>query len=82
MFIYAVLLREKNGLKVRFFVIYSKLPECTEWQTISTTDHEDTWGIEEGFKQKKRQRSSLLFGGRIYSIPCRASHFTPGRFEE
>ena len=29
--------------------------------------------IEEGFKQKPRQRSSRLFGGQI---PCRASYFT------
>ena len=26
--------------------------------------------IEEGFIQKRSERSSLLFGDRIYSIPC------------
>ena len=27
---------------------------------------------------EKRQMSSLLLGGRNYSIPCRASSFAPG----
>ena len=34
--------------------------------------------IEEGKIQKKRQRLLLLFGRRIYSIPCRASYFALG----
>ena len=34
--------------------------------------------IEEGFIQKRRQRSSLLFGGRIDSIPCRTTDLAPG----
>ena len=33
------------------------------------------------FVQKRRQRSSLLFEDRMYSISCRASYFAPGRFE-
>ena len=31
--------------------------------------------IKEGWRQKQRQRSSRLFGGKIYSIPCRTSCF-------
>ena len=31
--------------------------------------------IKEGSRQKKRQRSSLLFVGRIYSIPRSSSRF-------
>ena len=37
---------------------------------------------EEGLKQKARQRSSRLFGGRICSIPCRASGFASVYLEE
>ena len=38
---------------------------------------------EEGFIQKRRQRSSLLLGGQNrFSIPCRASYFAQGRVEE
>ena len=39
-------------------------------------------GIEEGWREKQRQRSSRLFGGRIYSIPCRASCFASVDLEE
>ena len=38
--------------------------------------------LEEGFIQKRRQRSSLMFGGQHLSIPCCASYFAVGRFEE
>ena len=31
--------------------------------------------IGEGWREKQRQRSSRLFGGRMYSIPCRAICF-------
>ena len=33
--------------------------------------------IEEGWREKIRQRSSCLFGGQIYSILCRASYSLP-----
>ena len=38
-----------------------------------------TDGIEEGYRQKRRQRTSLLFGGRHWfnSISCRTSYFPP-----
>ena len=35
---------------------------------------------EEGSIQKIRQRSLLLFGDRIYALPCRTSYFAPERF--
>ena len=38
--------------------------------------------IEEGFIQKKRQRSSLLFGRQNLFNSCRASYFAQGQFEE
>ena len=38
--------------------------------------------IEEGFIQKKRQRSSLRFGRQNLFNSCRASYFAPGQFEE
>ena len=39
--------------------------------------------IDEGFIQKRRQRSSLLFGGQnLYSVPRRASCFSPDWYEE
>ena len=44
----------------------------TEWRNNRYTV------IEEGFIEKRRQRSSLLFGGQNYSTPCRASCFAPG----
>ena len=34
------------------------------------------------YMQKKRQRSSVLFGGQKLFFPCRASCFAQGRFEE
>ena len=37
--------------------------------------------IEEGTIEKKIHWS-LLMGGRIYSIRCRAGYFAQGRFEE
>ena len=43
---------------------------------------EKTGAIKEGWRQKQKQRSSRLFGGRIYSIPCRASCFASVDLEE
>ena len=37
--------------------------------------------IEEGWREKQRQRSSRPFCGPIYSISCRASCFAIGRVE-
>ena len=37
--------------------------------------------IEEGFVQKRKQRSSLRLRDKIAFIPCRASYFAHGRFE-
>ena len=37
---------------------------------------------EEEFMQKRRQRSSLLFGEGIYSIPCHTKDLAPGWWEE
>ena len=42
----------------------------------------DWWWKEEGFTQKRRLRSSLFFGGQNYSVPCHASYFAPGWYEE
>ena len=38
--------------------------------------------IEEGWREKQRQRSSRLFGGRFCSIPCRTSYFASVGLEE
>ena len=38
--------------------------------------------IEEGWREKPRQRSSHLFGDRIYSVPYRASCFASVDLEE
>ena len=38
--------------------------------------------IEEGWREKQRQRSSCLFGGQNLSIPCHISCFAPVDLEE
>ena len=38
--------------------------------------------IEKGQKQKRRQRSSLLFGGHLLNSLPRYSYFAPGWFDE
>ena len=38
--------------------------------------------IETGYRQKRRQRSSLLLGGSIVYIFCHSCNFAPGQFED
>ena len=61
-------------------ILYSKPPEIP-----TPAVHRDKARynhIEERFIQKRRQRSSLLFGDRIDSIPCRTTNLVLGWFEE
>ena len=65
----------------QLFLFYLRV-QLVPWISCSVFFRQMESHKEEEERQKKRQRSSLCLGGRMYSIHCRTCYFAQDDYEE